>query len=72
MCWEPGGARQSRAEALGWVAKPRDGMGDQIGYLRLRVARAAKGVNGSPVKIGAEAVTIQLLLRRPVAERAPA
>jgi hypothetical protein len=37
-------------------------VGDQIGYLRLRVARAAEGVNGGSVKIGEEAVTLQLLL----------
>ena len=39
------GAVESRAEALGWVAKPRVGVGDQIGYLRLRVARTRQGVN---------------------------
>ena len=45
MWGNPAGAVESRAEALGWVAKPRDGVGDQIGYLRLRVARTGQGVN---------------------------
>jgi hypothetical protein len=38
---------RTRAEALSCLAKPRDGMGDQIGYLRLRLARAKQRVNAT-------------------------
>ena len=42
---EPAGVGRNRAEALGWLRKPRDGVGDQIGYLGLRVAPMLSGVN---------------------------
>ena len=42
---ELNGVGRDQAVALGWLRKPRDGVGDQIGYLRLRVAPAAERVN---------------------------
>jgi hypothetical protein len=45
FCGEPEGAVENRAEALVCLVKPRIGVGDQIGYLRLRLARAEQGVN---------------------------
>lgn len=42
---EPEGEGRGRAEALGWLRKPRDGVGDQIGYLGLTVAPTGRGVN---------------------------
>jgi hypothetical protein len=42
---EPADASEGRAEALGCLAEPRDGVGDQIRYLRLRVAPTAHRVN---------------------------
>ena len=42
---EPQGVGRGRAEALGWLRKPRDGVGDQIGYLGLTVAPTGRGVN---------------------------
>jgi hypothetical protein len=42
---KPQDLRQCRAEALGCLRKPRDGYGDQIGYLRLRVAPTGRDVN---------------------------
>jgi hypothetical protein len=45
FCGEPEGAVKTRAEALVCLAKPRDGVGYQIGYLRLRLARVGQGVN---------------------------
>lgn len=38
-------AAQDRAEALGWGMGPRDGIGDQIRYLGMRVAPPGLGVN---------------------------
>ena len=45
MCGEFAFGRQERADALGCLAGPRDGVGDQVRYLRLRVAPAGAGVN---------------------------
>jgi hypothetical protein len=42
---EPQDVERGRAVPLGWLWKPRDGVGDQIGYLGLRVARTTRGVN---------------------------
>jgi len=39
------GENRAQAEALCCRTKPRDGVGDQIGYLRLRLAPTARGVN---------------------------
>lgn len=39
------GVGRGRAVALGWLRKPRDGDGDQIGYLRLTVAPTGRDVN---------------------------
>ena len=54
LCWETIGARRCRAEALGCLAKPRIGVGYQIGYLRLTVALLALAVNPTPIKIHPE------------------
>jgi len=49
-CWEafggkPYGIQRARAAALGRLAKPRVGDGNQIRYLRLRVAPPGLRVN---------------------------
>ena len=43
--WGPTGVGRGRAVVPGWLRKPRDGMGDQIGYLRLTLAPTGRGVN---------------------------
>jgi hypothetical protein len=49
VLWEPKGARRGRAVVPGWLRKPRDGVGDQIGYLGLTLAPTGRGVN--PLRI---------------------
>jgi len=43
--WESKGVERGRGVVPGWLRKPRDGMGDQIGYLRLTLAPTGRGVN---------------------------
>ena len=45
LSMDPEGVGRGRAEALGWLRKPRDGVGDQIGYLGLTVAPTGRDVN---------------------------
>ncbi len=45
------GVGRGRAGALGCLTKPRVGVGDQIGYLRLRLAPDARDVNAGSEEI---------------------
>jgi len=45
LLWGPNGVGRDQAVALGWLRKPRDGVGDQIGYLGLTLAPTGLYVN---------------------------
>ena len=49
FCWDLSRVRLPQAGALGCATKPRDGVGDQIGYLGLRVAPSSPAVNPASV-----------------------
>ena len=49
FCWARQHAHHSRAEALDCATGTRDGVGDQIRYLRLRVAPSPPAVNPVPI-----------------------